>query len=127
MSGIRKSLIGRRFGSLVVIAEGYEYGSKRGRVELCKCDCGRMYTVRYSNLTRKGPKHFAPLMCPICSRAHQHPEHDMNEHMRRMRGAFNTLQFANGWHYGSEQSRQKYAITVTKLRFEQRRKQKGRS
>lgn len=48
--GSSKSLVGKRFGKLVVIKDS---GEKQGTVKLwlCKCDCGKFVKVRTDSLT----------------------------------------------------------------------------
>lgn len=102
MTGIRKPLIGVRFGKLTVIREGKVNGV---RVETCKCDCGRVCTVRYSNLMTDDDYHghTPPIECPECAIKRRWPNRDMDEHMRRFRAALRTVNFSNGWRWGKKQ------------------------
>lgn len=111
MTGIRKPLIGARFGKLTVIDEK-KVGSIR--METCKCDCGRVCTVRYSNLTTNDDYHghTPPIECPDCSFKRAHPYYDLNVHMKRFKATLRTVNFSNGWKYNPNDLRAKLKLAA---------------
>lgn len=111
MTGIRKPLIGARFGKLVVIAEGKVNGI---RYETCKCECGRVCKIRYSNLTTNDDYngHTPPIECPECSFKRCNPGHEFNVHMKRFRAALRTVNFSNGWKYDPNDQQAKLKLAA---------------
>ena len=78
-------MIGQRFSKLVVLARGANFGAAKGFV--CRCDCGKIVTVRASNLKREKTKSCGCLRAEnmrAVATAHGHSGHPLYTRWVRM-------------------------------------------
>jgi hypothetical protein len=77
-----KEIVGRRFGSIVVLAQdGTMYGGAHRRMK-CLCQCGRSFHASANNLLR-GRQQSCGCLCYRGGKKQSHPEYSVWENMKQ--------------------------------------------